>query len=256
MLKAHFETIITALEKRLDERATNSQESLRTAWAANEQRLHSMNEFREVLSDQAATFITRKESETARQVVGDKTEDSIRRLTDKIDADIGPLRERLEVMARPNWSALMGSVSVLLVIIAGGYTIMGLKIDTAITPNATAIVALQEHARQLDTGLATATNRTTASTQADLVSQGDRAQINARLATLEQGFIAGSLDRRAAQATTTASLIEVETQFRALSHYVNTLKDNDGQLFGLLWRKAYNEDLPPTPFRPEFFRQN
>lgn len=254
MLRMHFDATIAALEKRLDERNETNAEATRTRWAANETRLHAMNQFRETLSDQAAAFITRHESDNARQLLADKAEAGLRRVADKLDADIGPLRERLEAMSRPNWTGLTGTITVLFAIVAGGYTIMGLKIDTAINPNATAIVALQEHQRQQDSEISIATNRATMSTQADMVSIGDRQQLNARMTTLEQTSSAGALDRRAYQASNTAALVEIETQFRALSHYVNTGKDSNGQLFGLLWKRVYGEDLPVTQFRPEFFR--
>lgn len=79
-------------------------------------------------------------------------------------------------------------------------------------------------------------------------------KIDSSLSGLNNEVTQNKVNAAAATATTTMQLIEVETQFKNLSHALNDLKDQNQRIDGLLWKRVYNEVLPPTDYRPNFFK--
>lgn len=84
-LKEHLEDRVTALKERLDERHKAQMEAIAKAEVAGEKRFDSVNEFRGQLTDQAATFVTRKELEA---IVG-SVESSLSDLKTRVDTSQG-----------------------------------------------------------------------------------------------------------------------------------------------------------------------
>ncbi len=95
-LHAHLLTILEERDKRYGQRFTDLETALRAALAASEKainkaeiaterRFESVNEFRASLSDQAANFITRSESEAATA----RNSERIQELMDRINRSEG-----------------------------------------------------------------------------------------------------------------------------------------------------------------------
>lgn len=256
-LRREFNAALNAHAQLSAERDAARGEALRVAQVANDSRLNEMNGFRGALSDQSALMITRVEVETARAVIAEKTEEAIATLAAKLDAEIRPLHASIEMISRPNWTLVTSAMSIALVLVGGTYTIVGLKIENAIQPNATAIVTLIEHNRQSDATILAISARTGDSAQADIVSRGDRAQLNTRVAQAEQIAASGQAERRTSEGNMREKLAEVESQVKALSMRVNLEKDATQQLLSLIWPRVFRADLPPTHYRPTtLFREN
>lgn len=234
---------IDTLTQLYEQRAQANQEALKAALAANDQRLAGMNEFRAAINDTTNKMMTRIE---ALSVIGASTA--------KIDADVSLMRDRIDIMGRPNYPLLVGIISIVATLVTGIWLIIGLRIDTAITPNAVAIASLQERDREQRTNLDTTTTAAMASTQSDVVSRSDRSQLNSRVLGLETLMASGQADRRASDASVKQQLVEIETQFKATSDTINMQKDAVEQWITLLWMKVYNEKLPTTNFRPNLYR--
>jgi hypothetical protein len=254
-LREHLEKLIQSNDRRYEQRDQFQQEALRIALDANNRRLDTMNEFRASLSDQANRMITRSESEMAIQAVIDKNEEACSAINIRLDAELRPVHAKVSEMGKPNWALMGSAISILFVLVAGMYTIIGLKIDASLTPlitqesqNKTAIAVAAET-------LQTDTIAISASSQADVNSRADRSQMNSRIQTLENQFSISTADMRAFDATVASQMVEIETQFKSLSHAHNEMNDQQQRINGLLWNKVYNEKLPPTDFRPNFFRE-
>lgn len=243
-LRDEFRSALAAQVRIADERDAARTEAIRVAAIANDSRLDKMNEFRSALNDQTSRLVTRAEVESGRNALAGKTEEAIGALAAKLDAEIKPLHVRLEMLSRPNWTLMMSILSVALVLIGGTYTIVGLAISSAIQPNATAIVALVEHNHQQDTILAGVEIASTASTAADLVSRGDRQELNGRLHTLEAAVSTGSADRRAVTGAIQEKLLEIETQFCAGDIVRNLFHANDLRVMAMMWTKTMGGTLP------------
>jgi hypothetical protein len=95
-LREYLSALISAAEKRSDDRFEAMQEAVKAAFAesqkaitkaetATEKRFESVNEFRASLSDQATRFITR---------------DTLNALADKLEASIDRNREDLDQLAK------------------------------------------------------------------------------------------------------------------------------------------------------------
>jgi hypothetical protein len=255
-LKNHLEALIDANDRRYNDRDAFHSTALRSALEANDKRLAVMNEFRAALADQSGQMLTRSENDAARKSSAERTEQMFTTLALRLDAEIKPLHAKIEESARPNWSLLVAVGSLMLGMIAGVWLIVGLKIDATVSP----VVAQTEQNRvSLATqaeALRNVTTDATSSTQADMESRSDRAQLNERMRNVEAAVHSGSADRRAAEATTKSALVEIETQFKAMSDTLNFQKDVTQQWLTLLWQKTYGESLPPADFRPNLYRSD
>jgi hypothetical protein len=60
-LKAHIEALLAEKDKQIALALTSAEKAVTKAEAATERRFESVNEFRQTLSDQAGTFISRTE---------------------------------------------------------------------------------------------------------------------------------------------------------------------------------------------------
>jgi hypothetical protein len=51
-------------------------------------------------------------------------------------------------------------------------------------------------------------------------------------------------------------LIEIETQFKSISHALNIGIDQQQRIDSLLWARVYHEPLPSTDYRPNYYKEN
>lgn len=226
---------IDALERLYEQKFDAAQKALDVATAANDKRLDSMNEFRNSLNDTTNKMMTRVEALTVLEAASTKT-----------NSELSILRDRLEESLRPNYPFIIGMMSVAATVLAGVWLIVGLKIDATITPNGMSIVALQEHNRQVDAQLTSTDRLANESSQADLVSRSDRAQLGGRLLSLENQYATGSADRRGKEEAMRQKLVEVETQFCASDIVRNLIHAQNMRIESIMWSKLFPDTRMPT----------
>ncbi len=66
-LKAHIEALLAEKDKQIALALTSAEKAVTKAEAATERRFESVNEFRQTLSDQAGTFISRAEYDALKE---------------------------------------------------------------------------------------------------------------------------------------------------------------------------------------------
>ena len=258
-----LEQKITDNDRFYQQRYEADQRALAAALAANEKRLDGMNEFRMALSDQSARMMPRVEIVTMLDAAQERGGMAREQVVSRLEGQIAPLTARMEQIGRPNWALMASFASVIAVLLTGLFLIIGLKIDTSATPMALSIeqvktVATGNSARissmdarlsqiALDLGVA----------QQSLASFRSVQVINSsRITNVEDRISNGMADRKAAQAAIQAKLTEIETQFRAVSTVINLMKDDNHQMFGVLWSRTFpGVPLPAKTFRPMLYDQ-
>jgi hypothetical protein len=245
-LKQYLEMQIQANEARHEQRVLADQEFVRAALSSNDKRLDSMNEFRAALTDQSSRMLTRTEFEASRAALADK-HDELRDFIDhRVNSEIAPIRERMELIGKPNWALMVSVVSIFLVMIAGVWLVIGLRIDAEVQPVSLGLTALQATHTAESAALTNATLMESTSAQDHATSRADRAQLNERLRALEVTETANAAERRQQIATMNARLTEVETQFCANDLVRNLMHANDLRLFSMLWEKVFPNNHYPT----------
>lgn len=280
MADLSIESIRGYIDSRLDDfdklyqmRHDFTDKTLDTARTETNTRLDGMNEFRGSMSDQAARMPTRQEVEV---MIAAVRADS--------DANLAPLFAKVDAQGKPNLPLLGALFGIVVSVISAAWIIIGLKIDATNLPVQVAIQASKSDALQLTSRMSAvelmatgsaqsdaasridrqslndrmkaAEGLISSSSQADSVSRSDRAQLNSRLMTMEEIAHSNTNEIRTLTASTSAKLIEVETQFKLLSDILNLDKDQDQRLFALLWKKSYpGQDLPAIQFRPQMFKE-
>ena len=229
---------IRANDRRYSEAATADKEALRVALEAASRRLDSMNEFRGALSDANSRFATKVEVETSRSIFSDKLEQVRLFLDSRLVGDFEPLRAKVEAQSRPNWALLTSCLSIFLVVIAGAWLVMGLKIDGSIAPVALSVE--QAKVAQASTGERVRLIEST---------QQVRSQAIADISSMKQD-LQRTFDRvaeiRSDNTKQTAALIEIETQFCAADIMRNLMHAHDMRVQSLLWDKSFEGSKMPT----------
>jgi hypothetical protein len=245
-LRTYFDRQLAEADRRYEVRYNLTDKALTKEQASNEVRLSNMNEFRAALADQTARLPTRVEVETMIRAVHAESE--------KV---IAPIAIKLDAINRPNWILLFSMGTVMVSIVSAAWVIIGLKIDATNLPVQVSIQAAKSDWVQLDQRMTAVETLAVASSQADSVSRADRSQVNVRVGVLEEASRQNTTDVRTLNATTSAKLVEVETQFKLLSDILNLDKDQDQRLLTLLWQRTFpGELLPPVNFRPQMFKGN
>lgn len=226
---------IDALERLYEQKFDAAQRAIDVANAANDKRLDGMNEFRNSLNDTTNKMMTRVEALTVLEAASTKT-----------NSELSIVRDRLEETLRPNYPLMIGIMSVAATVLAGVWLIVGLKIDATITPNGMAIVSLQEHNRHIDGQLTSVDKMAGESSQADLVSKSDRAQLGARISAIEAQFAVGTADRRGKEEGMRQKLVEIETQFCASDIVRNLMHAQNMRIESIMWSKLFPDSHMPT----------
>lgn len=108
-LREHFERIIAEMNIRFEQRFEAQEKAVAKAETAAEKRFDSVNEFRAQLTDQANTFMPRREAEQANQTVSGKVDDLERRM-DRNDGKSSGFGQ--------GWAILIGAVTLIVGLIA------------------------------------------------------------------------------------------------------------------------------------------
>ena len=157
-----------------------------------------------------------------------------------------PPRSVLTVIA-----ALSGGV---VAIFAAVWIIIGLKIDGATAPIQTEIEANRVTVLAMTARIAYLETRSAASSEADSLSRADRAQADVRISALEISVQSNAIEMRSGAASTSAKLIEIETQFQAVSNDINAETDHQQQLDAIIWEAVFHKSMPPSNFRPQMYK--
>lgn len=233
---------------RLDQKSKGDDKALDLALRTLDDRLAKVNEFRLALTDQSATFPSRNEMES-----------NISSLEARLQADIAPLAIQIDATKRTNWPLLLSFGVIAGSLITGTWFVIGLKIDSAIAPielNINQLKTENAGSATLSTNLNTNIERlnsiTSASSQADLASREDRAQLNVRMRNSEVANAQALAEQKSGATETIAKLTEIETQFRAISMIFNLQKDNVQQWLSVLWQQVFpGRQMPAAYYRPE-----
>ncbi len=105
-------TAMTAAEKAVSAAMAAAEKAVTKAEVAAEKRFEAVNEFRQTLSDQQGTFLTRTEYSVQHESLGEKVDTIIHR-TAASEKAIGEIRER-GAGHTDVWGILLGSVGVMI----------------------------------------------------------------------------------------------------------------------------------------------
>jgi hypothetical protein len=241
-LRQHFETIIKSNEDRSDERMIADREALRVALQANEKRLDGMNEFRQALSDQANRMMPRSEVEAIRNTIVDKSELTTETFEKKYDSEIKAMMTKIDEIRKPNWPLMASVVSLFLMMVTGVWLVIGLKIDSTLSPLALDVQDIKVGRASTNERLSAAIAESAASSQADTASKADRAQLNERMHSLETARLVNTTDI----AQISQSLVEIETQFCSSDIVRNLMHSTDERTQAILWHRIFPDTTMPT----------
>jgi hypothetical protein len=240
-LKAHLLLVIDTNDRRYEERAKSEKVALSAALAANDKRLDGMNEFRGVLSDQAARAVTRAEFEASRDASREDAELSKQHFDQQLRTELSPLRARIDEIGRPNWTLLISSMSALAVLVTGIWIVIGLRIDATVSPVGLAVAATEATVKY-NTGVIHALEQTTTGLSAS--SSETRKDVE-NLKLVDNASAQQLGESRARGAEIKAKLIEIETQFCASDTVRNVNLAHEMRLLSLLWGKTFpGQHLP------------
>lgn len=242
-LREYIDDQLRVRDEFAKQRHQYEQAALNAAFKANDDRLNSMNAFRESVSDITAQNITRTEADT--RITG---------LQEKFDARFDALQQKTETIRRPNWLLLSILVPVISGIMAVAWMVIGLQISNGEAPLTLAISQLREQAAGSARSGTDQAERirmmedsSRRSSLADEQSRVDRAQLNVRMADVEKLVNEQVAARRAETAALQVKLAQIETQFCANDIRINLQHVSDLRILSILWtRTAPGETLPTS----------
>ena len=153
-------------------------------------------------------------------------ESSLSSFQNEVRAGFQNIGERLSSQGKPNWQIWIGVMTLLITVMAGFIYFMKTEISNQVLP-----VSLKATA-----------------------SESDRHTLNDKVSKLDSISIKTERDLSNIQSALEVQLIEIETQFRSTGQMQNMRHANNQQLFGLLWKKVYGEDLPMSSYYPDMSR--
>jgi len=251
--------LIVANDRRVFEHLRHEHETQTARIGELAERLDHHNDFERRMADQAARFIMRPEFEDAKAAGVERYETNRRQFETKIEGELKPLRTAIDVAGKPNWTILATAFSIMVALCAGGWLVIGLKIDNTVAPVALSLEQAKAQGLQNADRLHFIEAEAAASTQQDTISTTDRAQINERVHQLESvlptgatavaelnnlktqyGLMADRLQTiRTEQAKQAAALTEIETQFCAADSERNLMHAYDLRILAMLWHKTF-----------------
>lgn len=163
---------------------------------------------------------------TGLEVEVDEIKHSLAAFQKEMRTEIKALGAQIAQRDRTNWPVLLVGAGLIITLAGGAFFVVKQEVNTKFSP-------LEASAR---------------------VSEMDRDKLNAQ-ASKNSGEIA-RLEREitVTQSTLKDQLVEVESQFRAVGQMQNMRHATNQQLFGLIWRKVYGEELPMSSFYPDMSR--
>jgi hypothetical protein len=243
-VRGYIEDRFREVDKRYLEREGMRQEAVKIALDATDIRLANMNEWRATYGDLFARSMTRTEIEALNNA-----------LAARFQAEVNPLAERVDQIGRTNWPLFGTLATTMFAVVAAVWVIIGLKIEAVNGPNVVSSETTRLELAQLEQRLGAAERAITASAAADSVSRADRSQLDERMAQAEHQIEINGSTERSNSASYSAKLVEVESQFHAMSDAMNVAADHDQQWMSLLYEHAFpGQHLPQTFFRPQLYK--
>lgn len=251
LLKADFESKIATLHATIDSNQRLYQQqyeqdhlSLKLAFEANDRRLTAMNEFRAALGDQTTKMLTKAEFDLAHRALEEKTDASFRTLDTKIEAKFVPLDQKVDEFGKPNWTLLTSFMSVMALVVAGVWLVVGLKIENSSQPLSLAIEQIKTNSdantRQLVDQRATR-DRQMAELRAFVDQNAARTEANEQ----KLGVIGSLQQSRITLVDRLAATVEAMRVDSAAEKAVTKEKLADAeQQVTALWRKSFGVTLP------------
>jgi hypothetical protein len=129
-----LEVIVNQQYLQTEKRFEHSDAALRVALDANNKRLDGMNEFRDALNDTTNRMITRVEAISVVQAVDQRN-----------NLEIVTLRDKLNESSKPNYVLFITALSALFAVITGIWLVIGLKIESTVSPITLSVATLQSH---------------------------------------------------------------------------------------------------------------
>jgi hypothetical protein len=211
---SHLRELIEGVEERAKARDDALAEAAKVRGVAYDSHFESVNEHHATVIDVVGKTVTRDEARIAAQSAQEKLEACRTTLETYIKSEINPIHTRLEVLAQTNWPLLVSTIGVMLVVIAGSWALVGLRVDSALAP-------LQ---LELRTG------------------EADRSGMHTFVASLNDRLG----ETRTSVANQKAALAEIETQFCSSDIVRNLMHANDMRAIALLWQKTFEGSAIPT----------
>jgi hypothetical protein len=126
--------LIVANDRRVFEHLRHEHETQTARIGELTDRLNHHNDFERRMADQAARFIMRPEFEDAKAAGVERYETNRRQFETKIEGEMKPLRTAIDAAGKPNWTILATAFSIMVALCAGGWLVIGLKIDNTVAP--------------------------------------------------------------------------------------------------------------------------
>lgn len=251
VVESRLQAEIDHLRQRIDDRNQHDRELISTTYSADQK-----------AAEQTTAEITRRLGQMTewKGEVEKEVDLKLRILSDNFRSELAKneaatrtLDKTLADKGKPNWSLMIGLLSVIVVIVSGAYFLISQQIIVANAPIALAAeqlklavagqangmsaleVRLRDNERAEASGLAT-----------DAESRTDRARLNGRVQTLENNAAQGTAERKASMARFAASLVEIETQFCAAGNVMNLRHANDLRVIAMLWHRVSPNEVYPT----------
>jgi len=155
---------------------------------------------------------------------------SLKSSVSSIQGTLALMNDRLSSIGRPNyvlWLSAMGVALTIFTLATGGlFYFMKSEITNQVTP-----VSIKAASSEMD-----------------------RHKLNDQVGEIGSRQAKNEKDVSNIQSSLKDQLVEVESQFRAVGQMQNMRHANNQQLFGLLWKKVYGEELPMSSFYPDMSR--
>lgn len=278
-LAEYMDLRMIEFEKRANERFITTHDNISIATAQLDKRLENMNKFREVLSDQASRMTTRVEVDAKFEAISEKLE-----VANKTNWPVwGAFGSVIVAIAGGLWMIIglqIQATNQPVIVGMEAQKVNGVARDRSIADNQLGfnqfVLAENSENAQRNRDISMLLQGNTASTvdreqlnnrmrltetasqlsgQADAASRNDREQLNARLRLLESTNSTNLAESKSNVSEEKQKLVEIETQFRAMSNHINSVQDGWEQWIKIIFEKVFpGQRYSGTGFRPQMYK--
>lgn len=156
----------------------------------------------------------------------DELKQSFASFQKEVRMEMRSLGDKIAQREKTNWPVLLVGAGLIITLAGGAFFVVKQEVNTKFSP-------LEASAR---------------------VSEMDRDKLNAQAGRNSSEIARLEREITVTQSTLKDQLVEVESQFRAVGQMQNMRHATNQQLFGLIWRKVYGEELPLSSFYPDMSR--
>lgn len=226
---------IDANQQKTNEAIKHNEVMLEKMTEAFERRLKELNGIRETFREHTLTSIPREEAQAKFEALGAKQEAAFKSQQEKIDE----LGGRLDRSRLPNYQNWIGFFSIVVGLSTLGWLLLNLQITNITGPLLADMRSEQTQLADNDNRVRKVENDSLSSIQADIASRGDRGQLNERVKVVESSMSEGQSDRKAKEASFSASLSEIEGQICSQDDTRNLMHADDLRVMSMLWQHSH-----------------